>query len=126
MPEDVPALGSLKIPVTDSHCTVHAHSIDSQLSIASELRWAEIPFCMAVAGLVLATACMQSVSCTAAGTRNIVGMQFHPTTGSLYFSCNGRDQIGDTDNGVTQNTPDDYIAYAPIAGLNFGYPYCHR
>lgn len=57
--------------------------------------------------------------CNAAGTRNIVGMQFHPTNKTLYFSCNGRDQIGD-------NTPDDYIAYAPTSGLNFGYPYCHR
>ena len=46
-------------------------------------------------------------------------MQFHPTNNTLYFSCNGRDNIGD-------NVPDDYIGYAPTAGLDFGYPYCHR
>lgn len=54
-----------------------------------------------------------------AGIRNVVGMQFHPVTNTLYFSNNGRDQIGD-------NVPDDYIAYAPVEGLDFGYPHCHR
>ncbi len=54
-----------------------------------------------------------------AGIRNIVGMQFHPVLGALYFSNNGRDNVGD-------DVPDDYIAYAPVAGLDFGYPYCHR
>ena len=54
-----------------------------------------------------------------AGIRNVVGMQFHPVTNTLYFSNNGRDQIGD-------NIPDDYIAYAPVEGLDFGYPHCHR
>ena len=46
-------------------------------------------------------------------------MQFHPVLDTLYFSNNGRDNIGG-------DVPDDYIAYAPVAGLNFGYPYCHR
>ena len=54
-----------------------------------------------------------------AGIRNVVGMQFHPVTNTLYFSNNGRDQIGD-------DIPDDYIAYAPVEGLDFGYPHCHR
>ncbi|DBA75352.1 TPA: hypothetical protein ACH3X1_010621 [Trebouxia sp. C0004] len=55
----------------------------------------------------------------ATGTRNVVGMQFHPVLKTLYFSNNGRDNVGG-------DVPDDYIAYAPVAGLNFGYPYCHR
>jgi glucose/arabinose dehydrogenase len=46
-------------------------------------------------------------------------MQFHPVLNTLYFSNNGRDNIGG-------DVPDDYIAYAPVAGLDFGYPYCHR
>ena len=46
-------------------------------------------------------------------------MQFHPVLKTLYFSNNGRDNVGG-------DVPDDYIAYAPVAGLNFGYPYCHR
>ena len=46
-------------------------------------------------------------------------MQFHPVLDTLYFSNNGRDNIGG-------DVPDDYIAYAPVAGLDFGYPYCHR
>lgn len=54
-----------------------------------------------------------------AGIRNVVGMQFHPITNTLYFSNNGRDNIGG-------NVPDDYIAWAPTAGLNYGYPNCHR
>ena len=54
-----------------------------------------------------------------AGIRNVVGMQFHPVLQTLYFSNNGRDNVGG-------DVPDDYIAYAPVAGLNFGYPYCHR
>ena len=46
-------------------------------------------------------------------------MQFHPVLNTLYFSNNGRDNVGD-------DVPDDYIAYAPVEGLDFGYPYCHR
>ena len=61
----------------------------------------------------------RSELCAVAGIRNVVGMQFHPVTNTLYFSNNGRDQIGD-------NVPDDYIAYAPVEGLDFGYPHCHR
>ncbi|KAL3134026.1 hypothetical protein ABBQ32_008460 [Trebouxia sp. C0010 RCD-2024] len=61
----------------------------------------------------------QNISTFATGIRNVVGMQFHPVTNTLYFSNNGRDQVGD-------DLPDDYIAYAPVEGLDFGYPHCHR
>ena len=63
--------------------------------------------------------CQMALPADTAGIRNVVGMQFHPVTKQLYFSNNGRDNIGD-------NVPDDYIAYAPVSGLNFGYPSCHR
>lgn len=53
------------------------------------------------------------------GVRNSVGMQFHPESHILYFSCNGRNNLGD-------DVPDDYIASAPTSGLDFGFPHCHR
>lgn len=54
----------------------------------------------------------------ARGVRNTVGFDWHPATGELWFSDNGRDMLGDT-------TPPDELNHAPQAGLNFGYPYCH-
>lgn len=57
------------------------------------------------------------------GIRNVVGMTFQPETGVFYFSNNGRDNIG---GNRTLNTPDDYIAAAPVPGLDFGFPYCDR
>lgn len=54
----------------------------------------------------------------ARGIRNTVGFDWHPDTGELWFSDNGRDMLGDT-------TPPDELNHAPQAGMNFGYPYCH-
>ncbi|MCP5268674.1 MAG: sorbosone dehydrogenase family protein [Zoogloeaceae bacterium] len=54
----------------------------------------------------------------ARGVRNTVGFDWHPATGELWFTDNGRDQMGD-------NLPPDELNHAPKLGLHFGYPYCH-
>jgi len=55
----------------------------------------------------------------ARGVRNTVGFDWHPTTRELWFTDNGRDNLGD-------NTPGDELNRAPKAGMHFGYPYCHE
>jgi len=55
----------------------------------------------------------------AEGVRNSVGLTFHPQTGELWFTDNGRDMLGD-------DLPGDELNNAPEAGLHFGYPYCHQ
>lgn len=52
------------------------------------------------------------------GVRNTVGFDWHPQTGVLWFTDNGRDWLGD-------DQPPDELNRAPKAGLHFGYPYCH-
>lgn len=52
------------------------------------------------------------------GIRNSVGFDWHPQTKELWFTENGRDQLGD-------DVPGDELNVAPKAGMNFGYPYCH-
>jgi glucose/arabinose dehydrogenase len=54
----------------------------------------------------------------AQGIRNTVGFDWHPATKELWFTDNGRDQMGD-------DMPPDELNHAPKKGLNFGYPYCH-
>lgn len=54
----------------------------------------------------------------ARGIRNTVGFDWHPATGELWFTNNGRDWMGD-------NKPPDSLHKAPEKGLNFGFPYCH-
>ena len=54
----------------------------------------------------------------ARGVRNSVGFDWHPQTGELWFTDNGRDQLGD-------NLPPDELNHAARPGLHFGYPYCH-
>jgi glucose/arabinose dehydrogenase len=54
----------------------------------------------------------------AAGVRNTVGFDWHPVTGELWFTDNGRDNLGD-------DLPPDELNRAPGAGLDFGFPYCH-
>jgi glucose/arabinose dehydrogenase len=54
----------------------------------------------------------------AEGARNSVGFDFHPETGVLWFTDNGRDQMGD-------DVPPDELNRAPEPGLHFGFPYCH-
>lgn len=54
----------------------------------------------------------------ARGVRNSVGFDWHPQTGALWFTENGRDWLGD-------DAPPCELNQAPRAGLHFGYPYCH-
>ncbi len=55
----------------------------------------------------------------AKGIRNSVGFAWHPVTKELWFTENGRDDMGD-------DVPNDELNNAPKAGMNFGYPYCHQ
>lgn len=54
----------------------------------------------------------------AEGVRNSVGFDFHPDTGLLWFSDNGRDMMGD-------DIPPDEINVISKKGEHFGYPYFH-
>ena len=54
----------------------------------------------------------------AAGVRNTVGFDWHPATGELWFTDNGRDMLGD-------DLPPDELNRAPAKGLHFGFPFCH-
>jgi glucose/arabinose dehydrogenase len=55
----------------------------------------------------------------ASGVRNSVGFDWHPQTRELWFTDNGRDNLGD-------DVPGDELNTAPKAGLHFGFPYCHQ
>ncbi len=55
----------------------------------------------------------------ASGVRNSVGLTFHPETGELWFTDNGRDMLGD-------DLPGDELNHAPRPGMNFGFPWCHQ
>lgn len=55
----------------------------------------------------------------ASGIRNSVGFAWHPQTGALWFTENGRDNMGD-------DVPADELNTAPQKGLHFGFPYCHQ
>lgn len=59
-----------------------------------------------------------SVEVFAHGVRNTVGFDWHPETGVLWFTDNGRDMMGD-------NIPPDELNRAPQKGMHFGFPYCH-
>lgn len=54
----------------------------------------------------------------ASGVRNSVGFTWHPQTGELWFTDNGRDMMGD-------DIPPCELNRAPRQGLHFGFPYCH-
>ena len=54
----------------------------------------------------------------AEGVRNSVGFDFHPVSGDLWFTENGRDSLGD-------NFPPDELNTASAQGQHFGFPYCH-
>ena len=55
----------------------------------------------------------------ARGIRNSVGFDWNPQTKELWFTDNGRDNLGD-------ERPNDELNNAPQKGLHFGYPYCHQ
>jgi len=52
------------------------------------------------------------------GIRNTVGFDWHPDTGDLWFTDNGRDWMGD-------NRPPDELNRLTEVGQHFGFPYCH-
>ena len=54
----------------------------------------------------------------ARGVRNSVGFDFHPQTGELWFTDNGRDWQG-------ENGPQDELNRVSKMGEFFGFPYCH-
>ncbi len=54
----------------------------------------------------------------AEGIRNTVGFTWHPSTGNLYFTDNGRDMLGD-------NIPPCELNVVTEKGQHFGYPFCH-
>jgi len=55
----------------------------------------------------------------AEGVRNSVGFDWHPTSGELWFTDNGRDALGD-------DVPSDELNVAWRPGLHFGFPFCHQ
>lgn len=54
----------------------------------------------------------------AKGIRNTVGFDWHPDTGELWFTDNGRDQAG-------EDFPPDELNHVHTMGTHFGFPYCH-
>lgn len=54
----------------------------------------------------------------AIGVRNTVGFDWHPETGELWFTDNGRDSMGD-------DLPPDELNRITEIGQHFGFPYCH-
>lgn len=54
----------------------------------------------------------------ARGVRNSVGFDWHPESGELWFSDNGRDWLGD-------DAPPDELNRLGQRGQHFGFPYCH-
>lgn len=53
------------------------------------------------------------------GVRNTVGFDWHPETGNLWFSDNGRDHLGD-------EIPACELNEVTKAGQHFGYPFYHQ
>jgi len=52
------------------------------------------------------------------GVRNTVGFTWHPQTGELWFTDNGRDLLGD-------DIPPCELNRVSEVGQHFGYPFCH-
>jgi glucose/arabinose dehydrogenase len=58
------------------------------------------------------------IETVARGVRNSVGFDWHPASGELWFTDNGRDWLGD-------DAPPDELNRLDRAGRHFGYPHCH-
>lgn len=54
----------------------------------------------------------------ARGVRNTVGFDWHPGTGEMWFTDNGRDMLGD-------DIPDDELNRLERTGGHFGFPHCY-
>ncbi len=59
-----------------------------------------------------------TLSTYAEGIRNSVGLAWHPDTGRLWFTDNGRDMLGD-------DVPAEEINEVTAVGAHYGYPYIH-
>lgn len=55
----------------------------------------------------------------ARGIRNTVGFDWQPQNKKMWFTDNGRDELGD-------DIPGDELNYAPVAGMHFGHPFCDQ
>jgi glucose/arabinose dehydrogenase len=58
------------------------------------------------------------VDTMARGVRNTVGFDWEPGSGTLWFTDNGRDLMGD-------DVPPDELNRASVAGRHYGFPACH-
>ncbi len=58
------------------------------------------------------------IETVAQGVRNSVGMDWHPVSGQLWFTDNGRDLLGD-------DLPDDELNRLTEPGQHFGFPFFH-
>ena len=58
----------------------------------------------------------RNVRTVASGVRNSVGLDFHPTTGDMFFTDNGADNMGD-------DIPPDELNHVTKIGQHFGYPW---
>lgn len=58
------------------------------------------------------------IELVARGVRNTVGFDWHPESGELWFTDNGRDWLGD-------DVPPDELNRLARFGTHFGFPYCH-
>lgn len=54
----------------------------------------------------------------ASGIRNSVGFTWHPETGEMWFTDNGRDMLGD-------DVPPGELNHITSPGAHYGYPFCH-
>ncbi|MEM7705592.1 MAG: PQQ-dependent sugar dehydrogenase [Pseudomonadota bacterium] len=59
-----------------------------------------------------------NVETVAQGVRNSVGFDWHPQTGELWFTDNGRDMMGD-------DVPPCELNHLAQPGQHFGFPFCH-
>jgi glucose/arabinose dehydrogenase len=60
----------------------------------------------------------RSLEYFAEGVRNTVGFDWNPATGTLWFTDNGPDEMGD-------DIPADELNKAPVHGRHYGFPYVH-
>jgi glucose/arabinose dehydrogenase len=59
-----------------------------------------------------------TIEYVAEGVRNTVGFDWNPATGYMWFSDNGRDEMGD-------DMPPDELNKVRVAGQHFGFPFIH-
>jgi glucose/arabinose dehydrogenase len=60
----------------------------------------------------------QMIEYVAEGIRNTVGFDWDPARGELWFTDNGRDEMGD-------DRPPDELNKVSVAGQHYGFPYIH-